>query len=241
MVGAGGVNTVLVAHDLGAGGRGEAALRTRAPGQTRPRQARAPPRTSQNLAPIWLPHWPPWMWTISRIAAGWGAGCCWSDWGLGGEWARARSKSAGDQQATGRGPPPGLWGRYGRHGGAVRPPRGRGGRARAGLPRRKSQNTPRGIAPKRPLTVNQSVMSTIDVLGMAVSGRGGPLLLASRAPPAAVSGDWVAEQECRGRRRGSVLQPWERPAPRPRRKCATTHEIHNMHARNGAQSGGSTS
>jgi len=24
-------------------------------------------RTSQNLAPIWLPHWPPWMWTISRM------------------------------------------------------------------------------------------------------------------------------------------------------------------------------
>src|SRR6056297_3255312 len=24
--------------------------------------------TSQNLAPIWLPHWPPWMETISRMA-----------------------------------------------------------------------------------------------------------------------------------------------------------------------------
>merc|ERR1719181_2525386 len=23
--------------------------------------------TSQNLEPIWLPHWPPWTWTISRI------------------------------------------------------------------------------------------------------------------------------------------------------------------------------
>jgi len=23
--------------------------------------------TSQNLAPIWLPHWPAWMWTISRL------------------------------------------------------------------------------------------------------------------------------------------------------------------------------
>ena len=22
---------------------------------------------SQNLAPIWLPHWPAWMWTISLI------------------------------------------------------------------------------------------------------------------------------------------------------------------------------
>ena len=31
-------------------------------------------RTSQNLAPIWLPHWPPWMCTISRMAAGGGGG-----------------------------------------------------------------------------------------------------------------------------------------------------------------------
>ena len=23
--------------------------------------------TSQNLAPIWFPHWPAWMWTISLI------------------------------------------------------------------------------------------------------------------------------------------------------------------------------
>ena len=27
---------------------------------------------SQNLAPIWLPHWPAWMWTISLMFAG----CC---------------------------------------------------------------------------------------------------------------------------------------------------------------------
>ena len=26
-----------------------------------------PSLTSQNLAPIWLPHWPAWMWTISRM------------------------------------------------------------------------------------------------------------------------------------------------------------------------------
>lgn len=26
-------------------------------------------RTSQNLEPTWLPHWPPWMCTISRMAA----------------------------------------------------------------------------------------------------------------------------------------------------------------------------
>jgi hypothetical protein len=26
--------------------------------------------TSQNLAPIWLPHWPPWIWTISRTGRG---------------------------------------------------------------------------------------------------------------------------------------------------------------------------
>merc|ERR1719207_322453 len=26
--------------------------------------------TSQNFAPIWLPHWPPWMCTSSRICAG---------------------------------------------------------------------------------------------------------------------------------------------------------------------------
>jgi len=26
--------------------------------------------TSQNLAPIWLPHWPTWRWTISRMVAG---------------------------------------------------------------------------------------------------------------------------------------------------------------------------
>jgi hypothetical protein len=25
--------------------------------------------TSQNLAPIWLPHWPAWRWTISRMLA----------------------------------------------------------------------------------------------------------------------------------------------------------------------------
>jgi hypothetical protein len=25
------------------------------------------PRTSQNLAPIWFPHCPPWMWTISLM------------------------------------------------------------------------------------------------------------------------------------------------------------------------------
>eukprot|EP00701_Giardia_intestinalis_P003563 XP_001707387.1 Hypothetical protein GL50803_39642 [Giardia lamblia ATCC 50803] len=27
--------------------------------------------TSQNFAPIWLPHWPAWMWTISRIFKFW--------------------------------------------------------------------------------------------------------------------------------------------------------------------------
>merc|ERR1719335_1799049 len=26
--------------------------------------------TSQNFAPIWLPHWPPWMCTSSRMSAG---------------------------------------------------------------------------------------------------------------------------------------------------------------------------
>eukprot|EP00963_Diacronema_lutheri_P011523 scaffold1401_cov330-Pavlova_lutheri.AAC.111 len=26
-------------------------------------------RTSQNLEPTWLPHWPPWMCTISRMIA----------------------------------------------------------------------------------------------------------------------------------------------------------------------------
>ncbi len=26
-----------------------------------------PISTHQNLAPIWLPHWPPWRWTISRL------------------------------------------------------------------------------------------------------------------------------------------------------------------------------
>jgi hypothetical protein len=33
--------------------------------RSRPR----PRLTSQNLAPIWLPHWPPWMCTISRMFA----------------------------------------------------------------------------------------------------------------------------------------------------------------------------
>uniref|UniRef100_A0A2P2L242 Tubulin beta chain n=1 Tax=Rhizophora mucronata TaxID=61149 RepID=A0A2P2L242_RHIMU len=28
--------------------------------------------TSQNLAPIWFPHWPPWMWRISLIFFFWG-------------------------------------------------------------------------------------------------------------------------------------------------------------------------
>eukprot|EP00958_Prasinococcus_capsulatus_P021141 scaffold2830_cov395-Prasinococcus_capsulatus_cf.AAC.1 len=27
--------------------------------------------TSQNLAPIWLPHWPPWIWTISLMVSVW--------------------------------------------------------------------------------------------------------------------------------------------------------------------------
>ena len=41
-------------------------------GQGRARRAPMPcssETTSQNLAPIWLPHWPPWTATISRMSA----------------------------------------------------------------------------------------------------------------------------------------------------------------------------
>ena len=69
--------------------------------------------TSQNFAPIWLPHWPAWMWTISRLRRGRGAGI------------GARAGVVGREE--------GLVRRCGAAGGALRAGRGpKGGRGRPG-------------------------------------------------------------------------------------------------------------
>ena len=45
---------------------------------------------SQNLAPIWLPHWPAWMWTISLMMLLLLVGCCWSGGRLKTDWLSCR-------------------------------------------------------------------------------------------------------------------------------------------------------